>query len=169
MRKEAGQVVARELDLSSEQRCGRVASALVMDADRMIFGESGQSEQILRAEVQDATVARGGEVEGAGALAHLLDEFPHRADRRIAFDGADVWIELEQRQHREIVPLVRHLGIDRRQDRVGANAPDKQRVAVRRGGLHRHRADRSRGADAVYDHDRLIVEIFLRMLRKNSA
>jgi len=114
VRKEAGQVVARELDLPSEQRCGRLASALVMDADRMIFGESGESEQILRAEVQDATVAKVEKLRVPGLLRicstssriDLIGESPLTRETYGLNSSSDSIVKS--------LHLVRHLGIDRR-------------------------------------------------------
>ena len=66
----------------------------------------------------------------------------------------------------EVAPLVGRLRIDRRQDDLRCDACEEQRVAVRRRGVHRLRANGAGGAGLVLHHDRLPAEIARRVLRE---
>jgi hypothetical protein len=52
---------------------------------------------------------------------------------------------------------------------VRGDARREQRVAIGRRGARGHRSDLARGADTVDHHDRLVVEVFLRVLREIAA
>ena len=140
-----------------------------MDADRVILRQPGERHQVLRRHVLAGAHAGGGEVELAGVRADRVDELGGGPVRRIALDEADVRVQLDQRQHRPVVPLVGHLRFERRHDRVRRDARDEQRVAVGGRVPHRHRADHAGGAGAVHRHDRLVVEVLRRVLADVAA
>jgi len=134
----------------------------------MILGEPARVNRYCGPKFRMLPLPESGEVEGAGALAHLLDELRIDLIGESPLTAQTYGLNSSSDSNREIVPLYGTL-VSTAGKIGGSQCAHEQRVAVLRGGLHRHRANRSRGADAVHDHDRLIVEVFLRMLRENSA
>src|ERR1043166_8218682 len=65
-------------------------------------------------------------------FARMVFQVGCTADRRVAAHEADVGIELDQREHRELVPPVLQLRLERGEDGVRGDARDEQRVAVGR-------------------------------------
>jgi hypothetical protein len=150
----------------AEEGGGELARALVGNAERRIPGQAKKREEILRTEVLQRAGTDGGEVELARPPGDLFHQRLHGSVGRICLHGADIGVDLQDGEKREVVPLVRGLAIGGREDHLRSDPREQQRVAVGRCGAHRLCADGARGAGLVHDDDRLAVEITRRVLRE---